>query len=229
MPQLISQGKAEDVSLSANMEPSTENKRVYVLDDEDQVLEVIEMQLTAAGFDVVTFSRSSEFLQQANKLPNGVIVSDQRMPEIDGLTLQKRLQQLPNQFQIILLSGFPETRVAVEAMKQGAVTVLDKPYNREQLVSSIGDAFRALNRSECELSGLPPALAAGEAYLDRLSLRERQVIDLVYGGQTNKSIAIDLNISIKTVEKHRGKAMKKMSVSSLAELIRLIDRDRSRS
>ncbi len=229
MPQLISQGKAEDVSLSANMEPSTENKRVYVLDDEDQVLEVIEMQLTAAGFDVVTFSRSSEFLQQANKLPNGVIVSDQRMPEIDGLTLQKRLQQLPNQFQIILLSGFPETRVAVEAMKQGAVTVLDKPYNREQLVRSVGDAFRALSRSECELSGLPPALAAGEAYLDRLSLRERQVIDLVYGGQTNKSIAIDLNISIKTVEKHRGKAMKKMSVSSLAELIRLIDRDRSRS
>lgn len=229
MPSTIQQDEAVNVNLSVDMEPLSENKRVYVLDDEHQVLEVIEMQLTAAGFDVVTFSRSSEFLRQAGELPSGVIVSDQRMPEIDGLTLQKHLLQLPNQFQLILLSGFPETRVAVEAMKHGAVTVLDKPYNREQLVSSVGDAFRALVRSESDLGGLPPLLPMGASYVDRLSVRERQVIDLVYAGQTNKSIAIALKISIKTVEKHRGKAMKKMLVTSLAELVRLIDRDRSRS
>lgn len=226
MTQVFLQDQTDNTTMSDDT-PTPENNRVYVLDDEHQVLEVIEMQLTAAGFDVVTYSRSSDFLRQASQLPRGVIVSDQRMPEIDGLTLQKHLQTLPNQFQIILLSGFPETRVAVEAMKQGAVTVLDKPYNREQLVSSIEDAFRALSRSEPGLNGLPAILPGGEQYLDRLSQRERQVIDLVYTGQTNKSIAIALKISIKTVEKHRGKAMKKMSVSSLAELIRLIDRDRS--
>lgn len=207
------------------MTDGKENQRVYVLDDELQVLEVIEMQLTTAGFDVVTFSRSGEFLERAAELPGGVVVSDQRMPEFDGLSVQKHLQNASHKFQLILLSGFPETRIAVEAMKHGAVTVLDKPYNKEQLVSSINEAFRTLQRVHAEELGLPPILPAGERYIDRLSKRERQVIDQVYGGQTNKSIAIALEISIKTVEKHRGKAMRKMCVASLAELIRLIDRE----
>lgn len=207
---------------------SSDNRRVYVLDDEVQVLEVIDMQLKAAGFDVVTFNRSLDFLDCAADLPSGVIISDQRMPEIDGLTVQKHLHQLSHKFQIILLSGFPETRIAVEAMKHGAVTVLDKPYRKEQLIGSIEEAFSALQRATAEDAGLPPILPAGERYQDRLSNRERQIVDQVYVGQTNKSIAITLGISIKTVEKHRGKAMKKMCVFSLAELIRLIDRESSK-
>ncbi len=202
-----------------------ENRRVYVLDDDTQVLEVIQMQLAAEGLDVVTFSESSQFLDRAAELPGGVIVSDQRMPHFDGLTVQKRLKQLGRKFQLILLSGFPETRVAVEAMKHGAVTVLDKPYKKEGLISSIEEAFLALQRASVDELGLPPNLQNGERYIDRLSQREREVINKVYVGQTNKSIAIDLEISIKTVEKHRGKAMRKMNVSSLAELIRLIDRE----
>lgn len=206
----------------------TENRRVYVLDDEPQVREVIEMQLRAAGYDVVTFSSSLDFLVQVDRLPGGVLVSDQRMPDVDGLTLQKRLHDLGQPFQVILLSGFPETRVAVQAMKQGAVTVLDKPYNKGQLLSSIEDAFKILNRAGTEEQGLPPILPMGERYVDRLTQREREVIGHVYEGQTNKAIAIALGISIKTVEKHRGKAMKKMLVTSLAELIRLLDRERTR-
>lgn len=206
---------------------SNENRRVYVLDDEVQVLEVIEMQLNAAGFDVVTFNSSLTFLDRAAELPSGVIISDQRMPEIDGLTVQKNLQQLGNKFQVIMLSGFPETRIAVEAMKHGAVTVLDKPYKKDQLISSIEEAFQTLQRATADDAGLPPILPGGERYLEKLSKRERQIVDQVYIGQTNKSIAIALEISIKTVEKHRGKAMRKMCVSSLAELIRLIDRESS--
>ncbi|MEZ6133042.1 MAG: response regulator [Planctomycetaceae bacterium] len=199
--------------------------RVYVLDDEPQVREVIEMQLQAAGYDVVTFSSSIDFLAQVDRLPGGVLISDQRMPDVDGLSLQKHLQRLSHRFQVILLSGFPETRIAVQAMKQGAVTVLDKPYNKDQLLASIEEAFHILNRTSSDENGLPPVLPLGERYLDRLSTREREVIDLVYEGQTNKSISIALDISIKTVEKHRGKAMKKMAVNSLAELIRVIDRE----
>lgn len=205
-----------------------QNRRVYVLDDEPQVREVIEMQLRAAGYDVVTFSSSLDFLVQVERLPGGVLVSDQRMPDVDGLTLQKRLHDLGQPFQVILLSGFPETRVAVQAMKQGAVTVLDKPYNKQQLLNSIEDAFKILNRVGSEENGLPPILPMGERYVDRLTQREREVIDQVYEGQTNKAIAIAMGISIKTVEKHRGKAMKKMLVTSLAELIRLLDRERMR-
>jgi two-component system, LuxR family, response regulator DctR len=105
------------------------------------------------------------------------------------------------------------------------VTVLDKPYNHEQLLASLDDAFDAIARAATDDAGLPVVLPDGTLYLDRLSSRERQVVDLVYKGETNKSLGIQLGISIKTVEKHRGKAMKKMAVSSLAELIRLMERE----
>ena len=101
-------------------------------------------------------------------------------------------------------------------------------YNKDQLISSLEEAFEILTHAKPETQGLPPVLYGGERYMSRLSVRERQVIDLVYQGETNKSIGIQLGISIKTVEKHRGKAMKKMEVSSLAELIRLMDREQGR-
>ncbi|MEO2016365.1 MAG: response regulator [Fuerstiella sp.] len=198
---------------------------VYVLDDEIQVLEVIELQLNAAGYSVVTYASAAEFLEKIHELPPGVVVSDQRMPGVSGLNVQQQLRKFFSRFQLILLSGYPETRVAVEAMRQGAVTVLDKPYNRDQLLASLEEAFDVLARVATDDHGLPAVLPDGTLYLDRLSSRERQVVDLVYRGETNKSIGIQLGISIKTVEKHRGKAMKKMEVSSLAELIRLMERE----
>lgn len=214
-----------DVMSTDQMAVKPPERNVYVIDDELQVLEVIEMQLTAAGYNVTSFSRPTEFLNQLEVLDRGVVISDQRMPEVEGLGVQQALKIWQKKFQLILLSGYPETRVAVEAMKQGAVTVLDKPYNKEQLLKSIEEAFELLAREIQDDSGLPPILPSGETYSSRLSSRERQVIDLVYEGETNKSIGIKLGISIKTVEKHRGKAMRKMEVSSLAELVRLIDRE----
>ena len=207
------------------LEDPQADKCVYVIDDELQVLEVIEMQLQAAGFNVTAFSHPTDFLKQLEALPAGVVISDQRMPELDGLEVQQALKSWGHRFQLILLSGYPETRVAVQAMKQGAVTVLDKPYNKDQLLESIGDAFETLSRAALDDTRLPPVLPYGQSYADRLSSREKQVVDLVYEGETNKSIGINLGISIKTVEKHRGKAMRKMEVNSLAELVRLIDRE----
>lgn len=200
-------------------------RSVYVIDDEVQVLEVIEMQLTAAGFAVQAFMRPQDFLQKLDQLEPGVVISDQRMPEIEGLKVQQELKNWSHKFQLIILSGYPETRVAVQAMKQGAVTVLDKPYDKAKLLESLDEAFVALSRAILEDTGLPPILPNGDTYADRLSTRERQVVELVYEGETNKSIGIHLGISIKTVEKHRGKAMRKMEVNSLAELVRLIDRE----
>lgn len=219
----------ETVEAAIMSDSQSESARhVYVLDDEVQVLEVIAMQLRGAGFEVSTFSQGRDFLNQLEDLPPGVVVSDQRMPDVDGLEVQRELQRWQHRYQLILLSGYPETRVAVQAMKQGAVTVLDKPYNKDQLISSLEEAFEILSRAASDEHGLPPVLEGGSRYIDRLSNRERQVIGLVYEGETNKSIGIQLGISIKTVEKHRGKAMKKMEVTSLAELIRLMDREQGR-
>ena len=201
-------------------------RNVYVIDDEIQVLEVIAMQLSAAGFKVSSYTGAPEFLSVAESIPAGIVISDQRMPEMDGLNLQLELQRWHQKFPLIILTGYPETRIAVQAMKQGAVTVLDKPYNKDQLLSAIEEAFAVFDRNASDETHLPPVLPNGVTYRDRLSGREAQVVNLVYDGETNKSIGITLGISIKTVEKHRGKAMMKMEVGSLAELIRLIDRER---
>lgn len=212
-------------SAPAPAEESARLRRVYVVDDEPLVLEAIELQLVAAGFDVVTFSSPEPFLSQLVTLTPGVVLTDQRMPFANGLEVQRRLRERPNAFKLILLSAFPETRVVVEAMRQGAVTVLDKPYEKSELLHSVSAAFSELERSIFEDEGLPRPLPNGELYIETLSRREREVVDLVYRGETNKSVAINLGISIKTVEKHRGKAIKKMQVSSLAKLIRLMDRE----
>ncbi len=215
-----------EVHAATGMPVTLPPRRVYVLDDEPLVLEIIQMQLASAGFDVVTYDSPVPLLSQLATLPAGVVLVDQRMPpHADGLEVQRRLQERPHDFKVIMLSGYPDTRIAVQAMKQGAVTVLDKPYNKGELLQALEIAFAELERSMTENSGLPKALPGGQLYLETLSPREREIIDLVYRGETNKSVGITLGISIKTVEKHRGKAMKKMHVNSLAELIRLIDRE----
>lgn len=202
----------------------TPGRRVYAIDDDAAVLRVLEMMLRQAGYEVVAFTSSLEFLRQSDDLPPGVVVTDQVMTQAEGIEIQRRLANRPHQFQVILITAFPRTSLAVAAMKAGAVTVLDKPFDRVQILEAVDEGFRQLNDAEGGEQILPP-IVSGESYLNRLSEREREVILLVYEGATNKSIGIRLGISIKTVEKHRGKGMKKMQVTCLASLIRLIDRE----
>jgi len=204
-------------------------RRVYAIDDDAAVLEVVQMMLRAAGYDVRAYQSSAQFVAEAGQLPPGVVVTDQVMNQVEGIEIQRRLSARPNDFRVILVTAFPRTSLAVAAMKSGAVTVLDKPFDRRELLDAVEEGFRQLQNAESSEQALPPLLADGENYLSRLSEREREVIQLVYEGATNKGIAIQLGISIKTVEKHRGKAMKKMQVSSLASLVRLMDRELGRS
>ncbi|MEZ6042460.1 MAG: response regulator [Planctomycetaceae bacterium] len=201
-------------------------RRVYAVDDDAAVLQVLQMILQQAGCDVVCFTSPSDFLAQVNSLPPGVIVTDQVMPQVEGTELQQQVADRTNQFRVILVTAFPRTSLAVAAMKAGAITVLDKPFDRAQLLQAVEEGFRQLESAESASDSLPPVLPNGETYYSRLSDREKEVIRLVYDGATNKSIGIQLGISIKTVEKHRGKGMSKMNVSCLAGLIRLMDRER---
>ncbi|MEZ6062320.1 MAG: response regulator [Planctomycetaceae bacterium] len=201
-------------------------RKVYAIDDDTQLLDLVTMQLEPEGFDVRCYARPTDFLADLPHLEPGVVVTDQCMPAVTGLAIQKALQGRTPQLPMILISGIPSTRVSVQAMRQGAITVLDKPYDKAELIDSIHEALNVLQHAMEKSDSLPPVLPNGGRYLDRLSRREREVIDLVYDGATNKSAGIQLAISIKTVEKHRSKAMKKLEVNSLAELIRLIERER---
>lgn len=200
-------------------------ERVYLVDDDPAVLRVINTMLQISGYDVRAYSSPSEFLTDSEQLPPGVVVTDQVMHQVEGIEVQRRLSARPNHFKVILVTAFPTTSLAVEAMRIGAVTVLDKPFDRVELLAAVKEAFRQLKHADSFNEVLPPVLPPGESYLDRLSLRERDVILLVYKGGTNKSAGIQLGISFKTVEKHRSSAMKKMQVSCIASLVRLLDRD----
>ena len=219
--------KKNDVVSERPLPPAV-GMRVYVVDDDKAVLDIVQMMLSQAGYDVRAYQSSARFVEESKDLLPGVVVTDQVMHEVEGIEVQRHLNARPNHFRVILVTAFPRTSLAVSAMKFGAVTVLDKPFDRRELIAAVQEGFRQLHDAENFDRALPPALPLGESYLDRLSKREREVILLVYEGATNKSIGIQLGISVKTTEKHRGHAMKKMTLSTLASLVRLIDRERGR-
>jgi two-component system response regulator FixJ len=203
-------------------------EQVYVVDDDLAVLKVIETMLRMSGYEVRAYSSPTEFLADSEQLPPGVVVTDQVMHLVQGIEVQRRLSARPNHFKVILVTAFSTTSLAVAAMKNGAVTVLDKPFDRAELLAAVKEAFRQLKHVDSFNEVLPPVLPQGNSYLDRLSPRERDVILLIYKGGTNKSAGIQLGISFKTVEKHRSSAMKKLEVSSVACLVRLLNRDLGR-
>ena len=217
------------LSIDENSNSSRESKRVYVIDDDKAVLDTIQMLLVHAGYDVHAYQSASQFVEDSANLSPGVVVTDQVMKQMEGLDVQRYLSSRPNDFRVILVTAFPRTSLAVAAMKSGAVTVLDKPFDRRELIDAVEEGFRQLHDAETVDHALPPVLPENETYLKRLSEREREVIQMVYDGSTNKAIGIQLGISTKTVEKHRGKAMKKMQVLSLASLVRLMDRELGRN
>ena len=200
-------------------------KQVYLLDDDEDVLKVIESMLKISGYKVLAFKSPTEFLQIADQLPAGVVITDHEMHGVKGIEVQRRLSARPNHFKVILVTAYSTTSLAVEAMKNGAVTVLDKPFNRNELLAAVTEAFRQLRHTDAFDEFLPPVLPDGARYFDRLTMREREVILQIYKGATNKSAGLQLGISVKTVEKHRGGGMRKLQVTSVASLVRLLDRE----
>jgi len=200
-------------------------EQVYLLDDDPDVLKVVESMLQISGYVVLTYRCPTEFLAATEHMPAGVVITDQVMHGMLGIEVQRRLSARPNHFKVILVTAYSTTSLAVEAMKNGAVTVLDKPFNHQELLAAVTEAFRQLRHAGAFDEDLPPVLPSGEQYLARLSVREKDVILQIYKGGTNKSAGIQLGISGKTVEKHRSSGMRKLEVTSLAGLIRLLDRE----
>ncbi len=228
----VSRDNTYGASLSPKSPDSVSDERsgylveqVYLLDDDPDVLKVVESMLKISGYVVSTYRCPKDFLEATEQLPVGVVITDQVMHGMLGIEVQRRLSARPNHFKVILVTAYSTTSLAVEAMKNGAVTVLDKPFNHQELLAAVTEAFRQLRYAGAFDEDLPPVLPSGGQYMDRLSVRERDVILQIYKGGTNKSAGIQLGISGKTVEKHRSSGMRKLEVSSLASLIRLLDRE----
>lgn len=190
---------------------------VVVVDDDQSVRQSVARLVRAAGYSAKTFSSPVQFLKQP--LPPGpaCLVLDFFMDGLNGLEVQQALHGNARNIPIVFLSGHGDVRIATTAMKGGADDFLEKPFKPDQLMGAVRHAI------ECDREA-SAARADHDEVVRRyksLTAREREVMDLVVQGLLNKQVAAELGISEKTVKVHRGRAMEKMRVESLAELVRL--------
>jgi two-component system, LuxR family, response regulator FixJ len=190
---------------------------VHVIDDDEAVRQALALQLGSAGIDVKTYESASAFLTVAPTVQAGCIITDVKMPEVSGIDLLRRLRELKVPVPVIVITGHGDVTLAVEAMKIGAVDFLEKPFEDEVLLASVRSALDRDNREQkrqAERSTIERRLAA-------LSNRERDVLEGLVAGHSNKQIAYDLGISPRTVEDYRAGLMTKMHATSLSDLVRM--------
>jgi two-component system response regulator FixJ len=190
---------------------------VHVVDDDPAVRRSLERLLDAAGFHVVSYQSPAAFLNAASGLSAGCVLLDIRMPGVDGLEVQARLNRLRVNLPVIVMTGHGDVPSAVRAMKAGAVDFLEKPFDDETLLNAIGGAFAKASRL---IGGDREAVRAAQR-IATLSPREREVLDALLAGRPNKVIAFDLNISVRTVEVHRARMMERLGTKQFAGAIRL--------
>lgn len=191
---------------------------VHVIDDDAGVRQSLAFSLSTAGLAVRVYESAVAFLKALPHVQDGCIVTDIRMPEVDGLELQRKLKALKNTMPVIVITGHGDVALAVEAMKAGAIDFIEKPFDDEGLLATIRSAL-ARHEGDRERGS---RAAEVRARLALLSERERQVLDGLVAGKPNKVIAYDLGISARTVEIYRANVMTKMQADSLSSLVRMV-------
>jgi len=194
-----------------------DKSKVYVIDDDAAMRDSLNFLLDAANYDVMLFDSASNFLEKLPLLDFGCVVSDVRMPGVDGIELLRRMKALDSRFPTVIITGHGDVPLAVEAMKLGAVDFLEKPFEDDRLIGMIDMAIRQgapAAKDEAVIREIALRVAA-------LSPRERQVMEGLISGLSNKMIARNYDISPRTIEVYRANVMTKMQANSLSELVRL--------
>lgn len=190
---------------------------VFVVDDDEGVRDALAVHLDLAGLTVRTFSGAEAFLSAVGPDQAGCAVLDIRMPGMDGLALQKEMARRGLTLPVIIITGHGDVPAAVTAFRAGAVDFLQKPFDEDRLIARIREAFARdqadrRQRQESELV---------RQRVEALSPREREVMLLVARGLSNKQVALDLDIGVRTVETHRARVMEKMEARSVSDLARM--------
>ena len=190
---------------------------VYVVEDDEAVRDSLELLLKSDGKPVKTYESATAFLKDYSDKMAGCIVLDIRMPGMDGMELQKKLNEKHSILPIIFVTGHGDVPMAVDAMKEGAVDFIQKPYREEALLEKIEAALSQDLEQRKSLDEKQEIIRR----INSLTPREHEIMDRMIAGQANKVIAIELEISQRTVEIHRSRVMHKMGTHSLAHLVRM--------
>jgi two-component system, LuxR family, response regulator FixJ len=191
---------------------------VYIVDDDEAVRDSLDLLLSSAGFDTLTFANAEAFLAYSRGDGRACVLSDIRMPGMSGIDLLENLRRQERGCPVVLITGHGDVPLAVDAMKRGAYDFIEKPFDDERLIDSIDAALAKSMESPDGENGVDPEAASRVSALSR---RERQVMEGLIGGLSNKAIARDYGISPRTVEVYRANVMTKMRAGSLAELVQL--------
>ena len=189
---------------------------VHIVDDEEPVRRSLAFLLTMSGYTVRQHESAVAFLSVAPTIRNGCLVTDLRMPDVDGIELLQRLRKLSSPIPAIVITGHGDVPLAVEAMKAGAFDFIEKPFKDDVLISAVDRAIASIGKQ-----AVHEDISAIRARVAQLSEREREVFAAVVAGLPNKTIAYELDISPRTVEVHRANVMFKMEARSLPELVRM--------
>jgi two-component system, LuxR family, response regulator FixJ len=189
---------------------------VFIVDDDNEVREAIALLMDSVGLPNETFDSAWTYLARFEPERPGCLVLDVRMRQMSGLELQERLAEEPIHPPVIIITGHGDVPMAVRAVKNGAVDFIEKPFNDQSLLDAVHRAIEI----DAEQRGHALEIASVQERMERLTKREREVLDQIVVGKRNKVIAADLGISQSTVEAHRAKVMEKLEVRSLSELMR---------
>ena len=190
---------------------------VFIVDDDPSVLEGLRVLMKSVKLNVETYSSAQEFLDSYNPDRPGCLLIDMRMPGISGLELQEILHSRNILIPTIIITGYGEVMDAVQAMKKGAIDFIEKPFKGQYLLDQVHKGIA----EDAQIRKKQAQQQVVSASLALLTPREREVMDLVIAGKANKVIALELGLSMKTVEFHRAHMMKKMKVDSVAKLVDL--------
>jgi two-component system response regulator FixJ len=191
---------------------------VHVIDDDEAMRDSLAFLLDTSGLTARTYDSAVSFLEKFDPAEPGVIVTDVRMPEMNGLELVRRLKAREILLPIVMITGHGDVPLAVEAMKAGVVDFLEKPFEDESLLAAIRTAMADTSRADEDHAERERL----KQVLESLSPREHEVLNGVVEGKLNKVIAHELGISPRTVEVYRANVMSKTGARGLSELVRMV-------
>jgi FixJ family two-component response regulator len=191
---------------------------VFIVDDEEAVRDSIDLLVRSAAFKTATFASAHEFLATYTPDRPGCLVLDVRMPRMSGLELQQELNRRGWIVPVIFMTGHGDVPMAVEAMREGALDFLQKPFNDEVMIQRVKMALEHDLRQRAQLKAHDEL----SRRVATLTPREREIADRLVAGQANKVVAIELGLSERTVEVHRARIMSKMEVRGIAQLVQIL-------
>jgi len=194
------------------------HQTVFVIDDDAAARDSLTFLMRTEGLTSRAFDSARAFLDQLHKDQHGCIVTDVRMPGMDGIALVQALGEIGCIMPIIMITGHADVPLAVQAMKAGVADFIEKPFESETILSAVRAALEAAH----ERDAVETRRATIERRQATLTEREGQVFSLVADGLSNKEIAQSLGISFRTVEIYRANVMSKMQAGSLSELVRMM-------